>query len=139
MSQMSIESFDDLLLLARQQPDPQRLLFVFTQPELPEGHTAEQAERFAAGAGGHLAPVVCVDKTPEELSSFAALVEESQQAAQDWVVMFVAALSGQAGVGPGEEQVEQSLRYMVEGLRTGRVASFLAFDRQGSLLQLSNG
>jgi len=36
---MNISNFPDLLNAARQQPEPQRLLFVFTQSELPEGYT----------------------------------------------------------------------------------------------------
>ena len=32
---MNIASFDDLLVAARQQPEPQRLLFVFAGVELP--------------------------------------------------------------------------------------------------------
>ena len=33
---MNIASFDDLLVAARQQPEPQRLLFVFAGVELPD-------------------------------------------------------------------------------------------------------
>ena len=38
---MNISSFDDLLTLARQQPTPQRLLFVFAGIELPADSTPE--------------------------------------------------------------------------------------------------
>ncbi len=56
------------------------LLFVFMRAELPEDNTPEQRQRFAAGAGGALVPLMCVDKTPGELSTFAALAEESYAA-----------------------------------------------------------
>ena len=46
--------------------------------ELPEDCTPEQRERFAAGDGGALVPLMCVDKTSDELTTFAALVEESR-------------------------------------------------------------
>ena len=39
---MSISSFDDLLQMARQQKEPQRLLFVFAGAELPQESTAAQ-------------------------------------------------------------------------------------------------
>ena len=60
---MTISSFDDLLLQARQQAEPQRLLFVFSGAELPDDATAQQRARFEAGAGGALTPLMCVDKT----------------------------------------------------------------------------
>ncbi|CDS53277.1 FIG00933811: hypothetical protein [Polaromonas sp. CG9_12] len=74
---MDISTFDDLLQAARAQPDPQRLLFVFAGVELPDDATPAQRERFEAGQGGALVPLMCVDKRPDELASFAALVEEA--------------------------------------------------------------
>lgn len=76
---MDISSFDDLLHLARQQPEPQRPLFVFTAVDLPDDATAAQHARFEAAQGGALVPLMCVDKTPQELPSFAALVEDARQ------------------------------------------------------------
>jgi hypothetical protein len=94
MPDLRIDSFDDLLSAARRQPEPQRLLFVFAGAELPDGSTAEQRRRFEAGAGGALVPLLCVDKTPEELGSFAALVDESRLLGLEWAVVFVASLAG---------------------------------------------
>ena len=42
---MLIQTFDDLLTTARQQPDAQRLLFVFAIAELPEDASLEQKKR----------------------------------------------------------------------------------------------
>ncbi|MGZ9011991.1 MAG: hypothetical protein ACXW2L_06980, partial [Burkholderiales bacterium] len=71
---MSISSFDDLLRAAREQPEPQRLLFVFENAVLPDVSTPEQRARFEAGEGGALAPLMSVNKSPDELGSFEALV-----------------------------------------------------------------
>ena len=65
---MEITSFDDLLHAASAQPEPQRLLFVFAGVELPDDATPAQRERFAAGQGGALVPMMCVDKRPEEIA-----------------------------------------------------------------------
>lgn len=46
---MDISSFDDLLRAAQQQPEPQRLLFVFASADLPDHSTPEQRARFQAG------------------------------------------------------------------------------------------
>lgn len=133
---MGIASFDDLLQAARLQPEPQCLLFVFAGAELPEECTPEQRARFQEGEGGALVPLMSVDKTPEELSSFAALAEETRQFGRNWSVVFVAALSGRNGRAPGAEDAGRSLDRMIEAIKAGAVASFLPFDRQGRPLLL---
>ena len=67
---MTIDNFNELLLAARAQALPQRLLFVFTEVSLPDDSTAQQQASFDAGQGGGLEPKMCVDKHPDELDSF---------------------------------------------------------------------
>ncbi len=132
---MTLTSFDDLLHTARQQPQPQRLLFVFAGTSLPADADAAQRERFAAGQGGELAPLMCVDKTPDELGGFSALAEESRQFGQDWVIVFVAALDGRNGLAPSSEEASVPLQRMVESIKVGSIAAFMPFDRQGQPVQ----
>ena len=127
--------FDQLLQSAAAQPQPQRLLFVFATAELPEDATPAQRERFAAGEGSTLSPVVCVDKGLDELSSFEALVTESRESGSAWQVVFVAGLAGRNGQAPAAEQVERALQSMVERVRGGMIESFLALDPAGETLQ----
>ena len=128
---MGISSFDDLLRAAREQLQPQRLLFVFTGAELPADSTPEQRERFAAGAGGALVPLMCVDKKPEELTTFAALAEESRMSGLAWTIVFVAGLAGRGGRAPTHDEAEAPLQRMVDAVRTGAHGSFIPFDRDG--------
>lgn len=128
---MDIASFDDLLCAARGQPEPQRLLFVFAGATLPEDATPEQRARFEAGQGGALTPLMTVDKTPGELATFLALVEESRQFAAEWAVVFVACLSGCDGRAPKGEDAVQPLERMVESIRAGLPGACIPFDRQG--------
>ena len=93
---MDINTFDDLLLAARQQPDPQRLLLVFAGASLPAAASAAQRAAFEAGVGGELAPLMCVDKDPHALASFAALVAEAETLGPPWTLVFAAALAGPA-------------------------------------------
>ncbi len=134
---MNIASFSDLLEAARQQPDPQRLLFVFTQPELPPEHTAEEARQFRAGKGGVLTPRMCVDKAADELRDFSALVEESGRTGQDWTIVFVAGLGGRGETRPSSEDAQEPLKRMIASIQDGRVESYLAFDRSGNLVRFS--
>ena len=133
---MTISSFDDLLRAAREQPQPQRLLFVFTAAGMPNDATPAQRERFQCGQGGTLTPLMCVDKTPDELVSFDKLREESRQFGQTWDIAFVAAISGSAGRGPTTEQAEAPLQRMVESVKSGDIAGFASFDSAGQPVRI---
>jgi hypothetical protein len=128
---LDIYTFDDLLRAARAQPQPQRLLFVFAGAELPDDSSPEQRRRFAAGRGGALVPLMCVDKTPEELHTFAALVEESHAVGQAWAIVFVASLAGHGGRPPTSEEAEAPLRSMVESIKAGTHRAFIPFGPDG--------
>ena len=128
---VGICSFDDLVSAAQQQPEPQRLLFVFTQVELPADCTPEQRVAFEAGSGGTLTPLMCLDKPAGELSTFSALLEESRQFVQEWTIVFVAALSGRNGVVPSTEEAEAPLNKMVESIKAGCAGMFVPFDAHG--------
>lgn len=127
---MAISHFADLLDEARRQPEPQRLLFVCTRAELPDHPSEEQRRRFEQGEGGVLTPVLCVDKTPDELGDMAVLVAESQATGVDWDIVFVAALADQGD----SELAERHLQRMVESLKMGSIDQFLAFDRTGEVV-----
>lgn len=129
--------FPSLLRAAAEQSQPQRLLFVFLKAKLPKDHDAEQAERFHAGMGGGLVPVLCCDKTPEELRSFEELANESRQFGDDWQVVVCGALSGREGRLPTRDQAEITLRQIIQTVNTGGDLSHLiAFDRDGTPLYL---
>ncbi|MFC5497046.1 ribonucleotide reductase subunit alpha [Caenimonas terrae] len=127
--------FEQLLQAAAAQPDPQRLLFVFAAAELPADATPVQRERFAQGRGGALEPLACVDRRPDELSTFEALVAESRTASPPWQVVFVAGLSGRDGRPPSDQEVDASLTAMVNGVRRGEFCGCLTLDAQGQPLE----
>lgn len=133
MSQMiEIDSFETLLQAARAQPEPQRLLLVFVQTVLPKDADAAQAQRFEAGRGGGLTPVMYVDKHEDELSDFAALVEESQQMTAKWDIVLIGCLSGRNGLAPTPEAADEPIKTMVRTIHTGGdLTQFASFDRQG--------
>ncbi|MDP1604413.1 MAG: hypothetical protein Q8M03_14245 [Legionella sp.] len=131
---MNISNFEDLLRAAKQQSEPQRLLFVFADAELPDNCTAEQRARFQAGDGGALVPLMSVDKKPGDLSTFLELAEESRQFGRDWAVVFVAALSGRGGRAPTDVEADQSLQHMIEAIKSGSFGALMPFDRQGQPL-----
>jgi hypothetical protein len=70
-----------------------------------------------------------VDKAPEEIRDFQALVEESRQFGEEWSVVFVAALSGSG-------DAEQALERMIASIKAGSPGALIPFDRQGQALSL---
>lgn len=134
MTPLNITSYGDLLKAAQQQVEPPRLLFVFTAAELPDAPSATQQAKYEANQGGTLTPVMCVDKLPTEVVRFDDLVEESRHTGQAWDIVFVASLSGRAGMPPSSDEAEQPLYMMVDAVKQGRISAFLAFDKHGELV-----
>jgi hypothetical protein len=134
---MTLTHFADLLVMAKQQAEPQRLLLVFSNAELPADADAEQIAAFSRGEGGTLAPVLCVDKRPEDIQSFEDLVKEAALTGLNWEILFVAALSGRAGVPPNEDEAVQPLKMMVEAIKSGRISQFAAINGTGELVALT--
>ena len=136
LDHMEISHFNDLLAAARQQADAQRLLLVFAAASLTPDATAEQRARFEAGESGELAPLMCVDKSPEELKTFEGLVAEAGQFGKRWALVFSAALSGTRQQPPTTDDADKPLQHMVEAIQRGEIGAYLAFDREGSPVQL---
>jgi hypothetical protein len=133
---MDISSFDDLLRMATQQAELQRLLLVFCKAELPEEATAQQKAEFAAGEGGMLVPVASVDKFPEALPSFAELSAEAAQHGLEWDVLFVSTMARGEDTAERIAFVDQTLEAMVAAIREGQVDACVPFDASGAVVAL---
>ena len=133
---MNIESYTDLIRAAGIQDEPQRLLFVFAKAELPNGYTDNQKNNFEQGQGGALAPVLCVDKLPEEVAEFSTLVAESAKTGVDWDIAFVSAIAGRGSFAPNSDEATQPLKMMTEKIQGGMIADFLTFNKAGELVAL---
>lgn len=133
---MNITSYGDLLAAARSQPQPQRMLFAFARAELPADAAAPERERYAERRGGALVPVMCVDKTLDQLASFDDLVAESRHTGADWDIVFVSSMTGRGGLPPSAAEAEAPLNMMVTYIHTGQINRFLAFNKQGELLSI---
>lgn len=131
-----IRNYNDLIRVARSQPEPQRLLFVFCRAELPDDASARERRAFEQGEGGALVPVICVDKGLDEAGDFSRLAEESRAIGESWDMVFVAAASGRAGVPPSSDDVQQALTMMVESIRLGHLGTFLPLNSSGQAMAL---
>ncbi len=131
---VSIANFDDLLNAARQQEQPQRLLFVFVTTELPDDATPEQRKNFEANQGGALAPIMFADKSPNDISGFADLLQESEQFKHNWRIVFVSSLSGIVGNEPSAPAINHWLEIMVANVKAGLLGGYIPFDRDGEII-----
>lgn len=133
---MEINSYQDFINAAKQQQEPQRLLFVLAKAQLPEQPTDSQKQQFETQEGGTLEPVLCVDKLPEEVEDFSTLVEESTRTDIDWDIAFISAMDGRGGHPISSDEASQPLEMMVEQIQAGMIKHFLTINRQGELVQL---
>ena len=131
---MNITCFDDLLTAARTQPQPQTLLMVFVDVELPPDASPQERARFEQGQGGALTPRMCVDRSLVDLSDWTRLAAEADQQSRDWRMVMVAALAGQPGRPPANEQIDRALNQMVMSIHQGQIQAFVPFDRQGQVV-----
>lgn len=134
---MNIETFDAFLQVARAQTLPQRLLFVFANAELPDEATLEQRAGFEAGYGGALVPTMCVDKSPDDVSSFDSLSSEAAQFAPAWSFLFAGAIDVPAHSPEHLNTIESTMQVMVESIKRGDFSRYLAFNNEGITIALA--
>jgi len=67
---------------------------------------------------------MCVDKTLNELGSFADLAKESESMELDWQLVLVACLSGRNGIMPTSEEATPSLEMMIKTVEQGGSIQF---------------
>lgn len=134
---MNIANFDHLLTAARQQAQAQRLLLVFATAELPDNATPAQRSEYEQGAGGALAPAMCVDKAANEIVDFASMKQETTQFDIPWKVLFASTLSGAGDQAPPDEKIQSALQRMVDAIKVGAFANMLAFDEAGHTISLA--
>lgn len=117
--------FQDLLQMATTQEQPQRLLFLFAQPEEVSDNS------------GHVKPVMCVDKLPEELTTFEALLAEADNISKDWSFILISGLSGKKGKAPTTEDAEPFLNKMSNDLVGGQdLGRYMIVDREENPLEM---
>lgn len=125
-------SFDELIDMAHKQPEPQRILFVFSKIEYREGHgPRDENPDFS------VEPCMYNDKTLDQITTFDAIVEETVQDGFDWQIAFVAGLGGSNGALPTLQVTDQHLQKMVDAIYQGIVQYFAAYDRDGNKVELS--
>ncbi len=132
---MDITDFASLLTVAKQQPEPQTLLFLFLEKSLSNENKGQNQQSFNASRGGELTPVMTLEKPLNELTSFADLVAESHDQKQNWHVVLIGALSGSNGIQPNTSIAAHYLDEMIKTVENGgNLSKYLAFDQEGNAI-----
>ncbi|MBT1451333.1 ribonucleotide reductase subunit alpha [Glaciecola sp. XM2] len=126
-----ISMFSDLLSMANEQPDPQRLLFLFASAQATKKSKKRDDQK------GTIEPTMVVDKLPDELSTFEALVKEADAINKEWDFVFIASLSGQMRTPPTSDEAQTYLDKMTDDVMTGsNIRKYVVFDREENPIEL---
>nr|WP_136251587.1 ribonucleotide reductase subunit alpha [Ningiella ruwaisensis] len=129
-----ISMFSDLLEMANEQPDPQRLLFLFASAKATNKSKKRDDKR------GEISPVMVVDKLPEELSNFDALVKEADSINKDWDFVFIASLAGDQKRPPSSDDAQPYLDKMTDDVMRGNnIMRYVVFDRKQNPIEMVAG
>ncbi|XOV79880.1 MAG: ribonucleotide reductase subunit alpha [Aestuariibacter sp.] len=126
--------FNELLVRAKEQPSPQQILFLFTATDVTRKSRKQDTQR------GTISPVMMVDKTPDELSNFAHLMQEADGINANWDMVFIACLSGNGAASPTPEDIEYFLKQMAKDVEGGtNIHRYVVFDRKENPIEISAG
>ena len=121
-------NFKELLDAAAAQDQPQRLLLLFAKAESSNQKKKKNKNKEQHGT---LSAVMCVDKLPEEIASFQALVEEADSISKAWDFIIIVGLSGKDKAPPSSDEAEPYLNQLVNNLASGQdLSQYVIFDRQ---------
>jgi len=128
-----MKTFKELLKLTNEQDQPQRLMFLFANAESKNSKKSKKHQQ------GTISPVMCVDKLPEELTTFSALKQEADSIEKNWNFVFIASLSGEDGMTPSQDDAEPFLNKMVNDVQTGNnIGRYVIYDREENPIELEN-
>lgn len=127
-----LSNFKTLLEMANEQPDPQRLLFLFASA------TPSNKSRKHDDKKGTIEPTMVVDKLPEEIAGFSNLISEADSINKNWDFVFIASLSGQQKKAPSSEDAVPYLDKMTDDVMSGNnIMSYVVFDRNENPIELN--
>lgn len=89
---MKITNFSDLLIAAKGEKTPQRFLFLFAKAV-----SLKNALK-ANHSSGTISPIMCVDKLPDEITTYNELLNEADGINKDWNFVLIGCLDATSDV-----------------------------------------
>ncbi len=132
-----IETFDDLLTMARDEPVPVQLLTVLVRARPVMEADADGVEAAIEGEGV-ITPIMVKDHAVADVPGFEYLRADADAAKKDWTFMMVGVLPGQPGQPPAPDFIDEQLKNMARAIHAGSgLDRYLFFDRNGIPVQIS--
>ena len=120
-----MKNFEDLLHSAHNEELPQRLLLLFAKAAPMKGAHKIRHQ------SGTIVPVMCVDKLPEEISSFESLLKEADSITNQWDFILIGSIAGKNGVPPSSQEADPHLHKMSNDLANGNdLSRYAILDRE---------
>jgi len=131
-----IETFDDLLEMARSEPVPVKLLTVLVRAE-PVMQTDSDGNEVPIEGEGMLTPLMVKSHAVEDTPGFEFLRADADAGKKDWTFMMIGVLPGQPGQPPADDLVDEQLKNMARAIHAGSgLDRYLFFDRNGIPVQI---
>lgn len=120
-----MSKFQELLTMARYQPEPVKLLMMFTKADIESANNNVNK--------GFIEPRMCVDKLPQELSDYNTLCKEADVINPDWDLVFITSINANVE----SSMIDKSMKSMVSDVQTGKNTSmYVVLDRQDNLVEM---
>lgn len=137
MSRPILDSFDHLIDIARNDPQPCRLLTLLVKAEVAFRRRHDSAEPMVDE--GCLEPVMARDWPVTATLSLASIATTADEVESSWQFIMTAVMPGQYGQAPSSEACEPHLERMAKALMIGEgLEEFVFFDRSGEPVSIRN-
>ncbi|WP_418358917.1 ribonucleotide reductase subunit alpha [Shewanella basaltis] len=120
-----MSALKELITMAGYQGEPVKLLFLFAKADYEQLDNGENK--------GHMIPVMCVDKSPTELTTFTELCNEADNINADWEFIFVTSMLADVD----KEALDNGLKRMASDIENGQnTAMYVVLDRKENVIQM---
>lgn len=127
-----MSQFSSLLDMAKKESQEQRMLFLFAKATNMLGADTKSYN------SGTVDAVMCVDKKPEELSTFESLVAEADGYNNNWNIILFTTLSGKNNKPIEDQDVDVALHKMSNVfVKKDDLSNFVIWDREQQVVIIS--
>lgn len=133
-----IETFDDLVAMAADEPEPAKLLVVLVGVE-PVFRRRPGGAEVTGENEGSLTPLMVRDLLLSPALDLDDVVAGADETRRPWQFLMLAVLAGRHGRAPGHDECDIHLKRMAKALLTGGdLSRFACFDREGRPIRIEN-
>jgi|TARA_R110001583_G_scaffold22116_4_gene83199 hypothetical protein len=120
-----MSALKELITMSGHQSEPVKLLFLFAKAEYEASEKGQNK--------GHMTPVMCVDKHPNELTNFTELCGEADNINPEWEFIFATSMLADVP----KDALDDGLKRMAHDIENGEnTAMYVVLDRQENVIEM---